>query len=309
MNIFVLCVTHRGELFLNRLFQLCPSDDFYVFTFRETSHEPKYFDKIKTLATSHSARFFETTNVAHKKFDKLWASVKPDIIFVVSWRYMIPMEIANKAEIACIVFHDSLLPFYKGFSPTVWAIINGENKTGVTMFHLAKDVDAGDIIDQSPVSIGPDDNIKEVIEAVTNKYLVLLEKNLPLIINGQAPRIPQDHPKSTFTCKRIPEDNEICWTCSAAEIYNLIRAVTHPYPGSYTWLNGQKVIVWSASRPEKQRKYVGCVPGAILEIRKDNGVIVLTGDGQLCLNYVQLDGQEKVCASNVLNRLSYRLGK
>ena len=309
MNIFVLCATRRGELFLDRLFQLRPSDNFYVFTFRETPHEPKYFDRIQNIAKSHQARFFEATNVAHEKFAELWDSVKPDIIFLVSWRYLIPMDIADRANIACIVFHDSLLPAYRGFSPTCWAVINGESQTGVTMFHLAEEVDSGDIIDQVAVPIKPDDTIKEITESVTQKYLSLLAKNLPLVINGQAPRIPQDHSLATFTCRRIPDDNEIDWICSALSIYNLIRGVTHPYPGAYTWFKGRKLIVWSARRPVKQHTFVGCVPGAILGVNKGKGVVVLTGNGQILINFVQLEGQQQVCAADILYSLSFRLGR
>lgn len=309
MNIFVLCATHRGELFLERLFELKPSDSFYVFSFQETPWEPKYFDRIRDLTLSQGAQFFETTNVAHKKFHGLWDSVRPDIMFLVSWRYMVPMEIADRVNLAAIVFHDSLLPAYRGFSPTCWAVINGESKTGVTMFHLAEDVDSGDIIDQIPVPIGPDDTIKEVTEAVTQTYLKLLENNLSLIIKGQAPRRPQDHSRATFTCKRMPEDNQINWTCSVSSVYNLIRGVTHPYPGAYTWFNGRKLTIWSAARVQEQHKFVGCVPGAILEVNKNHGVVVMAGDGELLIKSVQLEAEQQVCAADILNKLSFRLGR
>ena len=309
MNIFVLCATLRGKQFLEKLFELRPSDNFYVFSFAETPWEPEYLEQIKELSQSHQAHFFETTNIADHKFSKLWDSVQPDIMFLVSWRYLIPVEIANKSKLASVVFHDSLLPAYRGFSPTCWAIINGESRTGVTMFHLAEEPDSGDIIDQVYIPIGIDDTITELTETVTKTYLELLEKNLPLIINGQAPRIPQDHRGATFTCKRIPEDNEIDWNSSVSSIYNLIRGVTHPYPGAYTWLNGRKLIIWSAVRLHKQRKFAGRVPGAILEVRKDSGVIVMAGDGQLLIKSVQHPGEDEICAAEILKSLSFRLGR
>lgn len=309
LNLYVLCATGRGLAFLEKLFELCPHANYYVFSFKETAWEPKYIQDIKDLTEAHGACFFETTNIAKPEFNNLLADHPPDVMFCVSWRYLLPMAIADKSRIASIVFHDSLLPAYRGFSPTVWAIINGENQTGVTMFHLAREVDSGDIIDQTAVPIGPDDNIEQVMKAVTENYLQLLEKNLSSIINGCACRTPQDHGLATYTCKRVPEDNEIDWSSSTHSIYDLIRAVRYPYTGAYTWHKGRRLIIWSASLPEKQYKYSGCIPGTVIEIVKEKGVIVLTRDGQLMLETVQYEEEEKTSAANLLNSLSIRLGK
>ncbi len=308
MNVYVLCATRRGESFLNRLFQLCPEDHVSVFSFRETPWEPDYFDRIRTLADSHKARFFEATNVAHPKLNSLWQSAEPDLIFVVSWRYLIPMTIAQRAKLGCIVFHDSLLPAYRGFAPTNWAIINGESQTGATMFHLVEEMDAGDIIDQIAIPIGPDNTINAVMDKVTQAYLTLLEQNLALLKENKAPQRKQNHSRATYTCKRTPEDGEIDWSRSAHDIYNLIRASTHPYTGAFTWLNGQKMAVWSARRLGNYRNYIGAIPGAIAEIRKGEGAVVMAGEGELLLENVQLEGQEPVEASQVVNKLSIRLG-
>jgi len=309
LTIYVLCATLRGKRFLEKLFELYPEGNYIVFSFKETPWEPKYLSQIDKAAKDHKAAFFETRNIADSKFDGIFRLSPPDIMFVVSWRYLVPEYIYNTSSIASIVFHDSLLPAYRGFSPTSWAIINGESQTGVTMFYLAEEVDSGDIIDQSPVSIGPNDNIELVMNRVTEKYLELLEKNLDLIIKGKAPGIPQNHSLATFTCKRVPEDNEINWDSSALAIYNLIRGVTHPYPGAYTWFNGRKLIIWSAGQLSEQRKFVGCVPGAILEVQKGRGVIVLTGDGQLLIKSIQFPEEQEVCSAEILNRLSFRLGR
>jgi len=280
-----------------------------VFSFKETSWEPKYLSQIEEVAKNHKADFFETRNIADSKFDNIFRQFPPDIMFFVSWRYLVPAHIYNRSNIASIVFHDSLLPAYRGFSPTPWAMINGESQTGVTMFHIANDVDSGDIIDQAPVSIGKNETIKEVMDRVTEKYTGLLEKNLELIIKGQAPRMPQDHSKATYTSKRRPEDNQVNWNCSATEIYNLIRATTFPYPGAYTMHQGRKLKIWSASLSNKEAHSIGGAAGTIIEIAKGKGVDVLTGKGTIRLELVQYDENEKICASELFKKIPIRLGQ
>jgi methionyl-tRNA formyltransferase len=177
------------------------------------------------------------------------------------------------------------------------------------LFEIADSVDAGDIVDQQRISIGQDDNISVVMERVTEAYLSLLERNLYHLLNESAPRVPQDHARATFTCKRLPEDNLIDWTQPSEHIYNLIRAVTAPYPGAYTYLEGKKLTIWAAKRVPDIPCYVGRVPGRVIEVLPDIGSIVLTGDGALLLTSVQLEGQDVACAAHVVSRISHTLGQ
>jgi len=308
MNIFVLCATRRGELFLKKLFHLLPEANYFVFSFPETPHEPRYYDNIFQLSKMHHAHFYEATNFANPGLSALWEKTQIDLCFVVSWRYMIPMDLAGKVKVAPIVFHDSLLPEYRGFSPTVWAIINGESTTGVSVFYLEEQVDSGELIDQAAVPIGDNETIADVMEKVTGQYLDLLEKNLPLILNRTAPRRIQNHAQATYVPKRLPEDNQIDWKRSSRDILNPIRAVTYPYPGAFTWFRGKKLIIWSASIPEEKKKYVGIIPGAVTEIKHDKGVTVLTGDGEICIHEVQLENEQKINAADLIRSFSVRLG-
>jgi len=179
-----------------------------------------------------------------------------------------------------------------------WAIINGEKKTGVTMFYIADDIDAGDIIAQKETSIDATDDVETLDRKITCLYLELIEENLPLIADGRAPRTSQDHSKATYTCKRIPEDGLIQWSRPASEIHNLIRGVTRPYPGAFTFVRTsigvEKLYVWSASLPSIQEAYVGYVPGRVVEILEGRGVKVLADDGTtLVLEDVELETQKK----------------
>jgi len=309
MHIVLLCATRRGYLFLKRLAELLPQSRLTVFSFREEPWEPPFLDDIRELTLVSGGQFFESKHVANQQWSSLWESTMVDLMFVVNWRYLIPSNVYLRPRLGTFVFHDSLLPEYRGFSPTVWAIINGEDHTGVTLFKIAEEVDAGDIVDQERVPIGPDDTIAVVIERVTQTYLDLLERNLDDLINGTVRLYPQDHSRATYTCKRIPEGNRIDWAASSESIYNLVRAVSVPYPGAYTYLSGRKMRVWSARRVTNVRRYVGRVPGRVIEVRPGEGAVVLTGDGALLLTQVQMEGDGIICAADVLNSLAQTLGR
>lgn len=309
MRIALLCATRRGCLLLEKLSVLSPEAELVVFSFRETPWEPPFLDDIRRLTLDKGGLFQEARRVDDPEFVPFWESISIDLMLAVSWRYMIPAQVYRKPRMGTFVFHDSLLPEYRGFAPTVWAIINGEGCTGVTLFEIAEDVDSGDIVDQEEVPIGPDDKIGDVMPRVTQAYLTLLERNLNDLMNGTAPRQPQDHSRATYTCKWLPKDCEINWAMPSEGIYNLIRAVSAPYPGAYTYLAGRKVRVWEAQRLSGGRRYVGRVPGRVAEVRPGEGVVILTGDGSLLLTRLQLEDDEIVCASELIASVSQTLGK
>jgi len=308
MHIVLLCATRRGQLVLQKLFELMPEADITVFSFREDPWEPPFCDQIKEITLNHGGTFIETRQVGNKANASFWETTPIDIAFAVSWRYMIPSSVYQVPRLGTYVFHDSYLPAYRGFSPTVWAMINGEDHTGATLFEISDEVDAGDILDQEIVPIGPDETISGVVDRVTQIYLQILERNLAGLLKGSMTSKPQDHNQATYTCKRALEDNQINWTASAEEIYNFIRALSHPYPGAYTTLSGKKITVWSARRLQVPN-YDGRIPGRVIQILPGIGSAVLTGDGALLIEEVQaVDGQVE-CAADVLNSLSQTLGR
>lgn len=308
MRIVVLCATQRGYRFLHHLLQLAPEHDFVVFSFREEAWEPRFFDDIRELTLARGQHFFEARQVGTARWEAFWQSTTVDLLFAVSWRYLVPSAVYARCQRGAFIFHDSLLPQYRGFAPTVWAIINGEPRSGVTLFQIAEEVDAGGIIDQYVVPLGPDVYIADVMEQVTRAYLLLLERNIDTLLYGDIHAVPQDEAQATYTCKRLPDDNVIDWTHSSEQIYNLIRAVSYPYPGAFTSFRDQKLFIWAAQPVPEARRYVGRIPGRIVEVRAGSGVVVLAGDGALLVSRVQLEGQEPVRADMLLNSLSYTLG-
>lgn len=309
MRIALFCATRRGLRFLEKLHALAPQAELVVCSFREEPHEPAFLDDIRKFCARTGAKFFETKQAGSATMMEFWQSNPIDLSFAVSWRYMIPADVYRRAGKGSFVFHDSLLPKYRGFAPTVWAIVNGEDHTGATLFEMTDRVDDGDIVGQQSVPISQTDTIADLLERVTQAYLSLLEQNIQGLMAGTAPRRKQDASAATYCCKRLPEDNRIDWTRPAREVHNLIRATTRPYPGASTTLDGKKLIVWSASIAQATPQYVGRIPGRVVEISKAGGVTVLAGDGAVTINTVQLEGQSEQPAVQVVNKLSYTLGR
>ena len=307
MHIVILCATNRGYQFAERLFEIGKDHTFTVFSFREEAWEPPYFDDIQQLAEKHQATFYESRNVNHKKWTEFWDTSEVGLIFMVSWRYLVPENIYNRARQGAYVFHDSLLPKYRGFAPTVWAMINGEESTGVTLFEVVETVDAGDIIDQKAVEIEQTDTIADVVDKVTQAYLDLITSNFDALVNGTVEPIPQNHDEATFTCKWTPKDSLIYWDRSSQDIYNLIRASTKPYPGAFCYLDGKKLTIWSAELQANPRNYVTRVAGRVAEIYKGEGTVILTGNSTILLKDVQLEDEDITNASNMLKSPSQTL--
>jgi methionyl-tRNA formyltransferase len=306
MRIAVFCATERGLTCLRHIRQLCPGDQLSVVTFREEPVEPPFFDSIRDFALSVGAEFHEARTVGEEQADRL-AADGLDLIVTVSWRYILSARLRGLARVAAVGLHDSLLPRYRGFSPTVWAMVNGERECGATLFHLADGMDAGDVVAQRVIPIRRDDTIGSVMPRVTRTYVELLEENLVALTRNAAPRAAQDHSRATYTCRRLPDDNRISWTSSAEQIVNLVRAVSQPYPGAFTELSGSRLTIWEAVHRNWERRYVGAVPGRVVEIQRDRGVTVLTGDGAVMLKTVKRAGAAPTCAADEIRSLSTTL--
>lgn len=173
--------------------------------------------------------------------------MKPDLIIVVGWSQIISKEIVEFPPMGTIGFHYAKLPERRGGSPIVWAIIDGLEETEVTMFYYVEKVDAGDIIGSYKIPVTKQDDSKSLLEKSENAVVNLVEKYLPLLEKGTAPRIKQDDSKAFFTKRRGAKDDVIDWSKSSVEIYNFIRALKPPYPGAYTICgDGKKLYILDA---------------------------------------------------------------
>jgi methionyl-tRNA formyltransferase len=166
------------------------------------------------------------------------AAARPDFIFSFYYRRMLAPALLAVAPRGALNMHGSLLPKYRGRAPVNWAIIHGERETGATLHYMADKPDNGDIIAQTAVPILPDDVASDVFVKVTVAAEMTLDRALPALLAGTAPRIRQDPGKSSYFGGRKPEDGVIDWAKSAIAIHNLVRAVAPPYPGARTLIDG-----------------------------------------------------------------------
>jgi methionyl-tRNA formyltransferase len=197
-------------------------------------------------------------------------SWNPDAFIVSGWYHMIPKSWREIAP--AYGLHASLLPDYSGGAPLVWAIINGENKTGITFFKFLDGVDNGPIIGQKETFISKSDTIKSLYDRIELLGLELLEEYLPKLADGSAILTEQEESKRRVFPQRSPEDGLIDWNQPADKIYDFIRAQTRPYPGAFAHLDGRKMHIWSS---EVYGRHDNAHPGIVLYDEKD----ILVGCG------------------------------
>jgi methionyl-tRNA formyltransferase len=206
------------------------------------------------------------------------AAMRPDLILSVYYRNMIGMKVLGLAPLGAFNMHGSLLPRYRGRAPVNWAVLNGESRIGMTLHRMVKEPDAGNIVDQEGVDIGPRDTAEQAFRKVLPCARRVLARQIGALLSGTAPETAQDASKATYFGGRKPEDGRIDWSKPSAAIFNLVRAVTEPYPGAFTDIGPARLMVWWAEPDSAAaRAHVG-KPGEILSLAP---LVVGTGDGAI----------------------------
>jgi len=212
---------------------------------------------------------------------------KPALVFVCNWYRLIAPELLAMPKRGFAGIHFSLLPQYRGGAPVAWAMINGEQSTGFSLFRIEEGMDFGPLYAQGRVAIGEDDYIADVLARLENDSLRCLEAKFPAIVDGSAVPVPQAREKASYAAQRLPEDGEIDWRRSQRRIYDFIRAQSRPYPGAYTPLEGKRLHIWRA-RP-REGIYYGH-PGQVAAFDRDEAIVVCGDDKALILQETSLDG-------------------
>ncbi|MBD2795060.1 bifunctional UDP-4-amino-4-deoxy-L-arabinose formyltransferase/UDP-glucuronic acid oxidase ArnA [Xenorhabdus sp. 18] len=246
-----------------------------VFTHTDDPNENHFFSSVARLGADLGLSVFAPENVNHPLWVERIREMKPDVIFSFYYRNMLSQEILSLAEKGAFNLHGSLLPKYRGRAPVNWAVLNGETTTGVTLHKMLEKPDAGDIIAQQAVPIDEDDTSLIVHGKIRKAAVELLDDILPQIKSGHYPSTPQDENQATYFGRRAAEDGEIVWHQSAREINNLVRAVTEPYPGAFTFLGERKMTIWR-SRPLNQS--YDKRPGTVIST---DPFVIACGDGAL----------------------------
>jgi methionyl-tRNA formyltransferase len=257
-----------------------------VITHQDNPSEEIWFRSVAALAEEYDIPVYTPDTVNTPEWIGQIRAWEPDLLFSFYYRNMIAEEILQIPRLGAFNIHGSLLPKYRGRVPINWAVLQGEKETGVTLHHMVKQADAGDIVDQEAVPIGPADTALEVFRKAVPAARKLLERQLDGLTRGAAPRKKQDGSQATYFGGRKPEDGHIDWTMDAEKIYNLVRAVTHPYPGAFTSIDGKKLFVWQATMlPELHGQ-----PGEVLS---ENPLRIAAGKGAIEIRTLQWEGRNE----------------
>lgn len=246
-----------------------------VFTYEDDPGENTWFHSVKDLAVTNGLPVFTPEGVKDAKTLKLLKELAPELVFSFYYRHILPEEVLCLPRLGAFNMHGSLLPKYRGRACVNWAIIKGESETGATLHWMTPQADEGDMVAQKRVPIGEKDTARDVMLRIAEAAEELIRENLHLLEAGKASRTPQDHDAATCFGGRRPEDGLIDWNAAAKDIANLVRAVTRPYPGAFSYLKGKKVFIWEAVPVDDTTKTPA---GKVITVKP---LVVATGRGLL----------------------------
>ena len=218
-----------------------------VVTHEDDPNENVWFGSVSKLCAEKHIPYVTPSATELPSLIPQLQTLHPDYIFSFYYRNMIPAEILACAKIAALNMHGSLLPKYRGRAPVNWAILHGETKTGATLHVMEMKPDAGDIVGQAEVNIGPDETATDVFAKVSQAAVIVMNTVLPQLIQGNVPRSANPLSQGSYFGGRKPADGQIRWEQTAFQVHNLVRAVAPPYPGAFTDWQGQTMIVARSS--------------------------------------------------------------
>lgn len=235
---------------------------------------------VKNLAKKDQVKILQTNS--NSEIESFIRKKKPQALVICSYNKILPASLLSLTR--CINVHHGDLPRFRGRANLNWALINGNKHVGLTIHEAIPDLDAGNIYSQYRIFISKTETIKTLYGKIDS----LVEKSLGLVVKRvlQGFKGKPQKGKGTYCCTRLPEDGYIDWKKSSAEIDRLIRGLTKPYPGAFTYFKGKKMIIWSAEILKHSRIYEGRIPGRIALIHKNNGVEVLTGNSSILIKKV-----------------------
>lgn len=269
-----------------------------VFTHTDDPNENHFYSSVARVSADMELPVYAPENVNHPLWIERIRELKPDVIFSFYYRDMLSEELLALAPKGAFNLHGSLLPKYRGRAPINWALLNGEHETGVTLHKMVAKADAGDIVAQEKVAITDTDTALTLHAKVREAAEVLLDKTLPLIEAGSYKTTVQDESQASYFGRRCAEDGLIDWSRSATEVNCLIRAVTEPYPGAFTYLGARKMVIWRARVLDDNQ---GKAPGTVLS---SDPLRIACGQGAIEI----VSGQSETGLYMQGNRLANEMG-
>ena len=275
-----------------------------VFTHRDNPQEEVWWESLADRAAGRGIPVHYPEDMQDPAVRALVASYEPDFLFSFYFRYLIPQAVLALPRLGALNLHGSLLPRYRGRAPVNWVLVNGETETGVSLHDMVARPDAGALVDQEAVPIDFEETPRSLYAKLERAAVVVLDRSLPRLLAGTAPRRPLDLGQGSYFGGRKPEDGRLDWTWPALRNYFLVRGVTHPYPGAFTYLDGQKLFVWWG-------KPVGLAhqasPGTVLSVAPE-GCLVAAAQGAFLITRCQLEHEAELDAHDFCTLHGVRAG-
>jgi UDP-4-amino-4-deoxy-L-arabinose formyltransferase/UDP-glucuronic acid dehydrogenase (UDP-4-keto-hexauronic acid decarboxylating) len=274
-----------------------------AFTHKDDPGENTWFDSVAERAAAHGIPVYAPDDVNHPIWVRKIRSLEPDFLFSFYYRRMVGPDVLSIAKSGSLNLHGSLLPKYRGRCPVNWALIHGERETGVTLHHMTTKADAGDIVAEKRLAISEDDTAKSLHDKLATAAAEMLDEVLPSLKKGTAPRVRQDDSQASYFGGRRPEDGEIDWTRSAAEVRNLVRAVTRPYPGAFSYVGERKCFFWAVSIEPGGKPAMS--PGTIVST---NPLVIACGEGTVKVDFGQAEDGVHMTGAQLARELHLTVG-
>ncbi|MDF9906978.1 UNVERIFIED_ORG: UDP-4-amino-4-deoxy-L-arabinose formyltransferase/UDP-glucuronic acid dehydrogenase (UDP-4-keto-hexauronic acid decarboxylating) [Pseudomonas reinekei] len=249
-----------------------------VFTHADDPKENAFYGSVAQLCARHGIAVHAPEDANHPLWIERIAKLDPDYIFSFYYRNLLSEPLLATARKGAFNLHGSLLPRYRGRAPANWVLVNGETETGVTLHRMVKRADAGAIVAQQKVAIERSDTALSLHGKLRTAATDLLRDTLPALLQGKVSETPQDESKATVFGRRTPADGKLVWAKPAEELFNLVRAVTQPYPGAFCAVGEHKLIVWSA---EVAKGNEGQAPGRVISV---DPLRIACGEDSLIIN-------------------------
>ncbi len=234
-----------------------------VFTHADDPKENTFYGSVAQLCARKGITVHAPEDANHPLWVERIAKLNADYLFSFYYRNLLSEALLATASKGAFNLHGSLLPAYRGRAPANWVLVNGESVTGVTLHRMVKRADAGAIVAQQQVAIERQDSALTLHGKLREAASSLLRDTLPLLIQGKTTETPQDESKASVYGRRTAADGKLDWKLPAEQLFNLVRAVTQPYPGAFCAVGEHKLIVWSA---EVVKGNEGQAPGRVISV-------------------------------------------
>jgi methionyl-tRNA formyltransferase len=276
-----------------------------LFTHQDDAHEQIWWRSCVELARCNSIAVHTPERLDAEWIERI-AAMRPAIIYSFYYRNLLPESVLRLAPLGAYNMHGSMLPAYRGRAPVNWMLVNGEREAGVTLHHMVARADAGDIVAQRAVQIDDTDTARTLYHKLVPVAAAIMREMHPMIVAGHAPRRPQDLSRGSYFGRRRPADGAIDWRWPARRIFNLVRAVTHPYPGAFCLAGGRRLFIWESAIAHEDGPRGAA--GEIVTTAAGGPVEIAAGEGSILVVRAQFEDSAEGAAAEVLGAAGLGMG-